>query len=101
MWFMEEPSQFSVGQTAKSLICSIMETPHTGTDDCLNMVLACLRKRMSAKVRVTRPSNASSTASEVTRVEETTDEDEEEDDEEQLVSTAFFTSGEVTQVNGS
>ena len=25
MWFMEEPSQFSVGQTAQFLTCSIME----------------------------------------------------------------------------
>ena len=48
MWFMGEPSQFSVGQTAQSLICSIMEKPLTGLDDCLNMLLACFRKRMSA-----------------------------------------------------
>ena len=32
-WFVEEPSQFSVGQTAQSLTCSIMEKPHTGLDD--------------------------------------------------------------------
>ena len=29
MWFMEEPSQFSMGQTAPSLTFSIMEEPHT------------------------------------------------------------------------
>ena len=28
MWFLEEPSQFSVGQTAQSLTCSIMEKPY-------------------------------------------------------------------------
>ena len=47
MWFMAEPIQFSVGQTAQSLTCSIMEKPHTGLDDCLRMLLTCLRKRMS------------------------------------------------------
>ena len=45
---MEEPSQFSVGSTAQSLTCSIMEKPHTGWDDCLNMLLSCFIKRMSA-----------------------------------------------------
>ena len=47
MWFMEEPSQFYVGQTAQSLTCSIMEKPHTGLDDFLNMLPSCFRKRMS------------------------------------------------------
>ena len=47
MWFTEEPSQFSAGQTAQSLTCSMMEEPHTGLDDCLNMLLPCFRKRMS------------------------------------------------------
>ena len=47
MWFTAEPSQFSVGQTAPSLTCSIMEKPHTGLKDCLNMLLSCFRKRMS------------------------------------------------------
>ena len=51
MWFMEEPSQFSVGQTAQILTCSIKEKPHTGLDDCLNMLLACFRKRMSERER--------------------------------------------------
>ena len=41
---MEEPSMFPEGQTAQSLTCSLMEKPHTG----LNMLLSCLRKRMSA-----------------------------------------------------
>ena len=31
---MEEPSQFSVGQTPQSLTCSIMEKPHTELDEC-------------------------------------------------------------------
>ena len=35
---MEEPSKFSVGQTAQSLTCSIMEKPHTALDDFLNML---------------------------------------------------------------
>ena len=41
MQFMEEPSQFSVGQTPQSLTCSIMEEPHTVLDDCENA--ACFR----------------------------------------------------------
>ena len=41
MWFME----------AQTLTCSIMEKPHTGLDDCLNMLLACFTKKMSG----TRP----------------------------------------------
>ena len=43
MRFKEEPSQFSVGQTA------IMEKPHTGLDDCLSMLLSCFRKWMSGR----------------------------------------------------
>ena len=46
---MEEPIQFSLGQTAQSLTCSNMEKPHTGLDDCLKMLLACSRKMMSAQ----------------------------------------------------
>ena len=30
MWFMEDPSQSSVGQTAQSRICSVTEKPHIG-----------------------------------------------------------------------
>ena len=30
MWFKEGPSQFSKGQTAQSLTCSIMKKSHTG-----------------------------------------------------------------------
>ena len=30
MWFMEDPCQFSVGQTAQSLTCFIMEKLHSG-----------------------------------------------------------------------
>ena len=37
----------SLGQTAQSLTCSIVEKPHTGLDDCLNMLLSCVRKNMS------------------------------------------------------
>ena len=51
---MEEPSQFSMGQTAQSLTCSITEKPHTGLDDCLNMLLSCFRKRMSGTWYQTR-----------------------------------------------
>ena len=35
---MEEPSQFSVGQTAQSLTCSITEKPHTGLDEYPTLV---------------------------------------------------------------
>ena len=49
---MEEPSQFSMGQTAQSLTCPIMEKQHTGLDDCLRMLLACSRKRMSVRRRL-------------------------------------------------
>ena len=38
MWFMEKPSQFSVGQTSQSLTCSIMEKPHTGLDSAAGML---------------------------------------------------------------
>ena len=48
IWCKEEPSQVSMGQTAQSLTCSIMEKPHTGLDDCLNMLLSCFRKMMLA-----------------------------------------------------
>ena len=34
-------------KTAQSLTCYFMEKPHTGLDDCLNMLLPCFRKRMS------------------------------------------------------
>ena len=44
---MEEPSQFSVGQTAQSLTCSFMEKPHTVLDDCLRILLSCFRKKRS------------------------------------------------------
>ena len=47
MGFMEEPSQFSVGQNAQSLTCSIMEKPHTGLDECLGILLLCFRARTS------------------------------------------------------
>ena len=47
MWFMEEPSQFSEGQTAQSLTCSIMDKQHTGLDDCQRKLLPCFSERMS------------------------------------------------------
>ena len=46
IWFMEEPSQFAVGQTSQSLTCSIMEKPHTGLDDCKRVLQECFRKMM-------------------------------------------------------
>ena len=55
-------------------------------DEMCRMILEVICVWPRPKVRLTRPSNASSTASEVTRVEETTD--EEDEDEEQLVSWA-------------
>ena len=48
MWFLEDPSQFSVGQTVQNRTCSIMEKPHTGLDDCLRVLLSCFRARNSA-----------------------------------------------------
>ena len=47
LWFTEEPSQFSVDQIAQSLTCSVMEKPHTGLDDSLNLLRSCFGKRMS------------------------------------------------------
>ena len=47
MLFIEEPSWFSVGQTAESLTSSIMDKPHTGLDDCLRILLSCFREKMS------------------------------------------------------
>ena len=40
-------SQASSSCTVQSLTCSIIEKQHTGLDDCLNVLLACFRKRMS------------------------------------------------------
>ena len=48
IWFKEEPSQFFMGQTAQSLICSIMEKPRAGLDECSRILLACFRARNSA-----------------------------------------------------
>ena len=48
MWLMEETSQFSMGQAAQGLTCSIMEKQHTGLYDCLRLLQACFRKGMSA-----------------------------------------------------
>ena len=45
IWFKEEPSQFSMSQTAHSLTCSIMEKPHIGLDECLRILLSCFRAR--------------------------------------------------------
>ena len=49
MWFKEEPSQFSMGQTAQRLTCSIMEKPHTGLEECLRILLSCFRARNSGR----------------------------------------------------
>ena len=49
---MEDPSHFSVGQTAQSLTCSIMEKPHTGLDDCLYILLTCFRLWLSVPERL-------------------------------------------------
>ena len=46
-WFKEEPSQFSMGQTAQSLTCFIMEKPRTGLDECPRILLSCFRARHS------------------------------------------------------
>ena len=51
MGFKEEPSQFSLGQTAQSFTCSIMEKPHTGLDECLKILLFCFRGRTSGSRR--------------------------------------------------
>ena len=47
MWYVEQPSLFSVGQTALSITCSIMEKPHRGLHKCPRMLLSRFRKRMS------------------------------------------------------
>ena len=47
IWFKEEPSQFSMGQTAQSLTCFIMENHDTGLDKCLRILLSCFRARNS------------------------------------------------------
>ena len=47
MWLMEELSQFSIGQTAQSLTCSIMEKPHRGLDDWMRVLQACFQEMMS------------------------------------------------------
>ena len=47
IWFKEEPSQFSMGQTAQSLTCSIRDKLHTGLDECPRIILSCFRARNS------------------------------------------------------
>ena len=47
IWFKEEPSQFSMGQTAQSLTCFIIEKPNTGLDECPRILLSCFRARSS------------------------------------------------------
>ena len=47
IWFKEEPSQFTVGKTAQSLIRSIMEKPHTGLVEYPIILLSCFRARNS------------------------------------------------------
>ena len=51
IWFKEEPNQFSVGQTAQSLTCSIIEKLHRGLDECPRILLSCFRARNSDLVR--------------------------------------------------
>ena len=51
IWFKEEPCQFSMGQTAQSLTCSIMEKPHTGFDECPRILPSSFRARNSGKVQ--------------------------------------------------
>ena len=48
IWFKEEPSQFSMGQTAQGLTCSIMEKPLTWLEESLRILLSCFRARNSA-----------------------------------------------------
>ena len=48
IWFKEESSQFSMGQTAQTLTCSILGKPHTGLDECSRILLSCFRARNSA-----------------------------------------------------
>ena len=81
MWFMKEPSQFSMGQTAQSLICSIVEKQHTELDDCVNMLPSCFRKRMSgetARQTVRRPLDFDLTSAE--RVNEPAGQSDDSDD---------------------
>ena len=54
MWFKEEPSQYSMGQTAQSLTCSIMEKLHKGLDECPRILLSWFRARNFAAAWFTR-----------------------------------------------
>ena len=49
MWLKEEPNQFSMGQTAQSVTCSIMEKPLTGLDECPRILLSCFKARNSGE----------------------------------------------------
>ena len=42
IWFKDEPSHFSMGQTVQSRTSSITEKPLTGLDGCLKILLSCL-----------------------------------------------------------
>ena len=37
--------------TEPSLTCSIMDKPHTGPDDCLNMLLSCFKQGCLVRIR--------------------------------------------------
>ena len=63
IWFKEEPSQFSMGQTAQSLTCSIVEKPQTGFDECPRILLSCFRARNSVCAPLDRTSADSAEAS--------------------------------------
>ena len=56
MWFKEEPSQLSMGQTEQSLPCSIMEKPHTGLDERPRILLSCFRAGNSTRPSLPRRS---------------------------------------------
>ena len=47
IWLKEEPSQFSMAQTAQSLTCSITEKSHTGLDECPRILLWWFRANNS------------------------------------------------------
>ena len=62
IWSKKEPSQFSMGQTAQSLTCSIMEKPHTRLDECPRILLECFRARNSACTTLHRRDASDSTS---------------------------------------
>ena len=72
--FKEEQSQFSIGQTAQSPTCSIMEKPNTGLDDCPRILLSFFRARNSVPRHLLTAAEGDSSDNSQSQTTQTTEE---------------------------